>query len=161
MDSFRKSFNPKIRPILTDAYLIVPSVKTTSYIYPVQIAEKTNSFLVLFGISVAPLVFTKLMKSKKVFKTTVYSFSGLLWRYLDNKAIKIESQLEAPLTVKCLQSIGFLINRKKSVFGSSYLFPFLGFQVNSVDMSPSQSQKHKHTKIVQESKNQWTHYQNY
>ncbi|VDH93156.1 Hypothetical predicted protein [Mytilus galloprovincialis] len=124
---------------LTDAYLTVPVLKQHQKYVQFQWQGKTYQFQVLpFGISVAPLVFTKLIKVPASFLRRL----GIrLVVYLDDILIlnqsKEKCQLEAQLTVRLLQSLGFLINEKKSVFVPSQQMLFLGFLVNSVDMSLS------------------------
>lgn len=61
--------------------------------------------------------------------------------YLDDILIMSESkelaQKHTNMVVSLLSSLGFVVNKEKSVFEPTQVLEFLGFQVSSVEMSLS------------------------
>lgn len=91
-----------------------------------------------FGLSSAPRVFTKLLKPV----TALLRQRGLrLILYLDDMLLMAQSKVELRTFVKLvpqlLQLLGFKINWDKSVLSPTQRIQFLGFTVNSVEMSMS------------------------
>ena len=90
-----------------------------------------------FGIAIAPHVFTKIMK---VPMSVLRRYGIRLVVYLDNILLMnqslygIKSDLE---TVYLLENLGFVINVNKSVLTPSHKTEFLGFTVNSEEMTSS------------------------
>ena len=97
-----------------------------------------------FGLSSAPRVFTKLLKPV----TALLRQRGLrLILYLDDMLLMAQSKFELKAFVKLvpqfLQLLGFNINWGKSVLPPTQRIQFLGFTVDSVEMSmwlPGQNQ---------------------
>ena len=124
---------------LKDAYLTVPIWENHRKFLRFQWGHETLEFSSLpFGVSVAPRIFTKLMKTPM----------GLLRRlgcrlivYLDDILLMNQSaeglKKDQDLTIHILTSLGFIINYKKSVLDPSHCQEFLGFRVNSQEMTLS------------------------
>ena len=124
---------------LKDAYLTVPIWENHRKFLRFQWGHETLEFSSLpFGVSVAPRIFTKLMKTP----------IGLLRRlgcrlivYLDDILLMNQSaeglKKDQDLTIHILTSLGFIINYKKSVLDPSHCQEFLGFRVNSQEMTLS------------------------
>lgn len=89
-----------------------------------------------FGLCTAPFVFTKLLKPVLEYLRT----SGFMSvNYLDDFLCLSGSYSECLLNVKTtcnfLQSLGFIINTKKSVMMPSQVCKFLGFVFNTTNMT--------------------------
>lgn len=91
-----------------------------------------------FGLNCAPFIFTKLMKPVLSFLREQGFLSVL---YLDDFLVLgktfEECQHNVSLTVNFLQTLGFVINRQKSILRPSQRCRYLGFNYNSVTMSVS------------------------
>uniref|UniRef100_A0A8W8ISQ8 Reverse transcriptase domain-containing protein n=1 Tax=Magallana gigas TaxID=29159 RepID=A0A8W8ISQ8_MAGGI len=91
-----------------------------------------------FGISVAPLVFTKMMK---VPISCLRKMGVRLVVYLDDILIMNQSKQGVLTDCKCainvLESLGFDVNYEKSVLVPSSVMEYLGFTVNTIDMTLS------------------------
>lgn len=91
-----------------------------------------------FGLNCAPLVFTKLMKPVIAFLREKGFLSVV---YLDDFLLMgknfVDCQENVAFTIKILESLGFIINYKKSVLIPSKICKFLGFIYNSENMSIS------------------------
>lgn len=122
---------------LTDAYFTVPISEDHQKYLQFRWKKQTFQFQCLpFGISVAPLVFTKIMKVPISFLRKI----GLrLVIYLDGILImnqsKVDCQLDGQKTINLLQALGFGINMGKSILIPSQEMDFLGYTVSSLDMS--------------------------
>ena len=86
-----------------------------------------------FGLSLAPRVFTKVLKP---FVASIRNKGIRLVIYLDDMAIisssrELSSQ-EAVIIVQILESLGFIINKEKSVLFPSQKIVFLGYVIDSV-----------------------------
>ena len=86
-----------------------------------------------FGLSSAPRVFTKVLKPfvGSIRKTRHLSRS---WYGHISSSRKLSSQ-EAAIVVKILESLGFIINKEKSVPIPSQKMVFLGYVIDSVEMT--------------------------
>ncbi|KAL0881867.1 hypothetical protein ABMA27_001639 [Loxostege sticticalis] len=121
---------------LKDAYLLVP------------VAEKHRKYLrfvfddvyqfnaIPYGLSVAPRVFTKIMR-EVVNHLRLNGHKSVI--YLDDILCIGDSYLECSQNVKAtlelLECLGFVINYKKSVLEPQKSCKFLGFIFNTVDMT--------------------------
>ena len=124
---------------LKDAYFSIP-IHADNYKY---LRFEWNStlfeFICLpFGLSSAPRVFTKVLKP---FVASIRNKGIRLVIYLDDMAIisssrELSSQ-EAAIVVQILESLGFIINREKSVLIPSQKIVFLGYVIDSVAMTVS------------------------
>lgn len=124
---------------LSDAYLTVPIHQDYQKYLQFRWEGKTYQFLSLpFGISIAPLIFTKLMK---VPISYLRRLGIRLIIYLDDILIMNQSSqnclLDAQTCMEILEGLGFLINKIKSVLVPSQQMTFLGFNVDSVEMNLS------------------------
>lgn len=124
---------------LKDAYLLVPINKRYRKYLRFQFNSTLYEFQALpFGLSTAPFVFTKIMKP------VVAHLRSLGWLsvvYLDDFLL-FGSSREAchknvEYTVSFLESLGFVINKKKSRFTPSQSRKFLGFVIDSEEMNIS------------------------
>jgi hypothetical protein len=121
---------------LKDAYLSVPihpaSQKFLRFIWK----DKTYQFQALpFGLNIAPRVFTRLLKPVAAF---LRKRGVRLVIYLDDILI-IGSSVEetrqfTEMTMSLLESLGFIINKEKSIFTPTQIITFLGFTINSITM---------------------------
>ncbi|KAK2553629.1 Gag-Pol polyprotein [Acropora cervicornis] len=119
---------------LKDAYFSIP-IHADHYKY---LRFEWNStlfeFICLpFGLSLAPRVFTKVLKP---FVASIRNKGIRLVIYLDDMAIisssrELSSQ-EAGIVVQFLESLGFIINKEKSVLFPSQKIVFLGYVIDSV-----------------------------
>ena len=121
---------------LKDAYLQVAIHQSYHRFLQFQWQENTYQFKCLpFGLSAAPRKFTKLQKPVK----------GLLCQlgtrpiiYLDDILLLHQSkhQLEALVVQICqlFETLGLIINRKKSLLSPVQYLEFLGFQVCSTTL---------------------------
>ncbi|KAK2572193.1 Gag-Pol polyprotein [Acropora cervicornis] len=119
---------------LTDAYFLIP-IHADHYKY---LRFEWNStlfeFICLpFGLSLAPRAFAKVLKP---FVASIRNKGIRLVIYLDDMAIisssrELSSQ-EAGIVVQILESLGFIINKEKSVLFPSQKIVFLGYVIDSV-----------------------------
>ena len=124
---------------LKDAYFTIP-IHPDHYKY---LRFEWNStlfeFICLpFGLSSAPRVFTKVLKP---FVGSIRNKGIRLVIYLDDMAIisssrELSSQ-EAAIVVQILESLGFIINKEKSVLIPPQKIVFLGYVIDSVAMTVS------------------------
>lgn len=122
---------------LQEAYFLVPIHEESKKFLRFKFNHKTFEFQCLpFGLSLAPLVFTKLLKP-------VISYlrdKGLLLVvYLDD-ILCIDNTYNScrnsvMKTVNLLSELGFIINKKKSNLIPNQKQPFLGFVLDSRNMS--------------------------
>ena len=85
-----------------------------------------------FGLSLVPRVFTKVLKP---FVASIGNKGIRLVIYVDDMAIisssrELSSQ-EAGIVVQILESLGFIINKEKSVLFPSQKIVFLGYVIDS------------------------------
>ncbi|MES9883156.1 MAG: reverse transcriptase domain-containing protein [Sedimenticola sp.] len=104
------------------------------------------------GISCAPRIFTKLMKPIYAsLRQLGHSNSG----YIDDSLLVGDTSQECEKnvmdTVDVMESVGFIIHEKKSVFKPTQSIDFLGNHINSVDMVVTLPQRRVDV-IVQECK---------
>ena len=124
---------------LKDAYLTVP-MHHTAYKYLRFTWEGKCYEFTSFPFSLAParLIFTKLLKPVVSF---LRSQGVRLLIYLDDILLMASSKslLEEhlALTINLLSSLGFLLNSKKCVTKPSQIMEFLGFMINSIEMTLS------------------------
>ena len=121
---------------LKDAYFAVPihsfHQKYLSFIWE----GKHYQFTCLpFGLSCAPRTFTKVMKPLVAY---LRSLGVRLVIYIDDMLILDQSKEQLlkwrSIALDLLESMGFLVNYKKSVLGPSQSIVFLGFLLNTVTM---------------------------
>uniref|UniRef100_A0A1Y1LH23 Reverse transcriptase domain-containing protein n=1 Tax=Photinus pyralis TaxID=7054 RepID=A0A1Y1LH23_PHOPY len=88
-----------------------------------------------FGLSCAPYIFTKILKPV-VSHLRASGFCSVV--YLDDFLLfgdsKRDCSLNVAYTVNLLESLGFIINREKSVFTPKHQCDFLGFTLNTNEM---------------------------
>ena len=122
---------------LKDAYLTVPIWKGHQKYLRFLWKDTMLEFACLpFGLATAPRVFTKLMKPV----VAMLRQRGVrLIIYLDDILIMAESEdlvlHQAASILNLLESLGFVINYKKSQLVPSQQIEFLGFLIDSVTMS--------------------------
>lgn len=91
-----------------------------------------------FGLSSGPRVFTKVLKP---FVGAIRNKGIILVIYLDDMAIISSSRElsleEAAIVIQTLESLGFIINKEKSILIPSQKIEFLGYALNSVEMTVS------------------------
>ena len=124
---------------LKDAYLVIPIHQTHRDYLRFQFLGKTYHFTCLpFGLSSAPWVFTKTLKSA----LALLRAKGVrLIAYIDDILVLAESKelLLDHLEGICylLECLGFIINTEKSVMIPDHVIVFLGLTVNSTSMELS------------------------
>ena len=89
-----------------------------------------------FGLNIAPRVFTRLLKPVTAF---LRKRGARIVIYLDDILI-IGSKIEetrrfTEMAMSLLESLGFIINREKSILKPTQVLTFLGFTINSVNMT--------------------------
>jgi hypothetical protein len=122
---------------LTDAYLSVP-IRPTSQRF-LRFLWRGNSYqfqTMPFGLNVAPRIFTKLLKPVVAWLRG----QGIrLIVYLDDLLLIAPSHVNLnrhkKLTIDLLESLGFLINYRKSMLVPSQTIQFLEFIIDSVNMT--------------------------
>lgn len=134
---------------LKDAYFLVPISPEHRRFLRFHVNGQLYQFNCLpFGLSVAPYVFTKIIKSILEILRTQGVFCVA---YLDDFFIcgntKQECALGVAKVVHLLQSLGFLINKEKSSLEPKKICKFLGFIFNSEEMTIKLPTK-KREKIV-------------
>ena len=94
-----------------------------------------------FGLVTAPQVFTVIVKEVKLMALTM----GIrLHQYLDDWLIRAQSQEEAQVNTQTVvgltQSLGWIMNQKKSKLKSAQVFSFMGYEyhLHSVLVNPTQ-----------------------
>lgn len=121
---------------LQDAYFLVPIHDVSKKYLRFKFQGNTFEFQCLpFGLSLAPLVFTKLMKPVV---THLRNQGLLLVIYLDDLLCinnTYESCIDSVSAAReLLESLGFVINKDKSNLLPSQIQTFLGFELNSKHM---------------------------
>lgn len=122
---------------LKEAYFLVPIHKNHTKYLRFFFEGTLYEFLVLpFGLSSAPHAFTKIMKPvtaylrSQGYKSVFYLDDSC---YFGNNYEDCMKNLNA--TIKCLTNLGFVINYKKSNLVPSKTCQFLGFILNSTNMT--------------------------
>ena len=124
---------------LKDAYFTIPIHRDHYKYLRFEWNSTLFEFICLpFGLSSAPRVFTKVLKP---FVGSIRNKGIRLVIYLDDMAIisssrELSSQ-EAAIVVRTLESLGFIINKEKSVLIPSQRIVFLGYVIDSVAMTVS------------------------
>ena len=123
---------------LLDAYLHIPihpnSRKYLSFCHRSQVFQFTS---LPFGLATGPQVFTMIVKEVK------------LHQYLDDWLIRSQSQEEAQVNTQAVvdltQSLGCIINQKKSELKPSQVFSFVGYEyhLDSALVKPTQERRLK------------------
>ena len=156
-DSFGKRFNPKIRlddKNRSDGCIFDrPSVKTTSKICPVSMAGKDLSIsgTSLWNFS-RPTSIHKINESPSKFsKTTGYTSSGLLGRYLNIEPIKREMSVRSTTYSKASSKFRISNKRKEISFCpiSTNAFSRISSELGRYESVPSNPKNSKNTKIMQ------------
>ena len=121
---------------LKDAYLQIPIHPDHQHLLTFQWEEKTYMFQGLpFGLSAAPRVFTKLLKPVVGFlrqngcRLIIY-LDDMLMLHQDRDQLQQVTQL----TCQLLESLGLMVNLKKSILTPTQELEFLGFHLCSVTM---------------------------
>ena len=122
---------------LKDAYLTVPIHSSHQKYLRFQWQGQTWEFKVLpFGLSSAPYTFSKLMKPVV---STLRKLGIRSILYLDDMLIMARSKEEArrhlATAMELLVALGFIINLKKSTLSPTQELEFLGFLLNSHNMT--------------------------
>ena len=119
---------------LKDAYLRVAINPQSQKFLCFNWKGKAYQFKALpFGLNIAPLVFTKLLKPVAAFLRK----QGIcLILYLDDMLIKGSSAQEAmqftQIAINLLSSLGFTVHKEKSMTTPTQIITFLGFTINSI-----------------------------
>lgn len=128
---------------LKDAYYLVPIHSAHKKYLRFQFNGCIYEFNCLpFGLSCAPLIFTKILRPvisylrKRGFLSVIYLDDLLLLG-----KTREECYFNTQETVKFLEYLGFIINRRKSTLIPSRICKFLGFQYNSGNMTVSLPQE--------------------
>lgn len=124
---------------LKDAYFSLAIDKNDRKFLRFEWLGEIYEFQVLpFGLNIAPLVFTKLMRPVMQYLRSQGFISVI---YLDDLFLIGHSYLECKnnflITKQLLESLGFTINREKSVCTPSQKIKFLGFIFDSVNFTIS------------------------
>lgn len=135
---------------LKDAYVVIPIHKDSQPFLALENRGIVYNYASLaFGLSLAPRIFTKLMR----YAVEPLRAQGIrLIYYLDDICILEKSKIKMTetinLVIKHLQGLGFLINMEKSVIVQNKVQEFLGFKINSREMKISLPQT-KVNKLLQ------------
>jgi hypothetical protein len=125
------------RSTLKDAYLVIPIWKEhRKYLRFVWKSTLLEFTCLPFGLSAAPRLFTKVMKPV----VALLRRAGIrLIIYLDDLLFMNQSkeglQLDMATAQYLLENLGFVINLEKSCFTPTQTLEFLGFLVNTRDMT--------------------------
>lgn len=120
-----------IKKDLTDAYLTIPIFKEHQKYLQFRWQGRLQFQSLPFGISVAPLVFTKLPESScKFSEKDRDSSSDLLGRYTINESVKRKLSVRSTNNCEPYRKIGIFNKQKKSVLIPTQEMTFLGFLVN-------------------------------
>ena len=95
------------------------------------------------GYAHAPLIFTKLLRLPFGYLRSQGLLSVV---YMDDSYLQADSSCQSNIanTVSLLQALGFNINRKKSVLTPTQSLEFLGFILNSVNMTITLTTRRKY-----------------
>ena len=138
---------------LKDAYLQVPIHPDHQSFLTFQWEQKWYKFTCLpFGLSSAPRVFTKLMKSvvgflRQVGCRLIICLDDLLILHQD----RVQLEQIIPSICQLFDSLGLIVNHKKSILEPTQKLEFLGFEILSQSMLLSIPQE-KMRKIQQDAR---------
>jgi hypothetical protein len=100
------------------------------------------------GFASAPRIFTKLCKP--VF-STLHENGHIIVGYIDDSYLQGDSVQECQQniedSVQLMRDLGFIVNLEKSVLTPSHMVEFLGFDLNSIDMTVRVTER-KRQKII-------------
>ena len=137
---------------LKDAYYSVPIWQNHKKFLVFQWEQDFFQFNVLpFGLTSAPRVFTKILKP--VFSQMRKEGFSVLG-YIDDSLIlgKLQEECELATTrlIEILSDLGFTINQQKSVFSPSNQITFLGYVIDSKNMTvcPTDKKREKAVKTA-------------
>lgn len=122
---------------LKEAYFLVPIHKSHTKFLRFYLDDNLYEFVALpFGLCSAPYIFTKILQPVAAHLRS----QGLLSvRYLDDflclGSSAEECSKNANATIQCLTELGFVINYEKSTLVPQTTCQFLGFLLNSENMS--------------------------
>lgn len=124
---------------LKDAYFTIPMHEEHYKYLRFEWKSDLVEFTCLpFGLSSSPRVFTKVMKP---IVAELRNKGIKLVIYLDDLAIVSGShkkgEMDAKIVVNLLESLGFVVNHEKSSLTPSQQITYLGFVINSVNMTVS------------------------
>ena len=124
---------------LKNAYFTVPIDPGHHQYLKFMLGKERYQFTcLLFGLSCAPRTFTKVMKPVMIL---LRSWGVRIIIYIDDMLILAETSEQAYQLLETLlwilQSLGFVVNREKSVFIASQEIEFLGLVINSQSMELS------------------------
>lgn len=123
---------------LTEAYLLVPVSKAYRKYLRFEFVQLYEFNALPYGLSIAPRVFTKLMK-EVITHLRNKGFQSVI--YLDDILCIGDSYEECRRNVnetcKLLECLGFVLNKQKSVLHPQQTCRFLGFLYNTVDLTLS------------------------
>lgn len=124
---------------LQDAYFLIPVCPEDRKFLHFRFQGQLFQFRILpFGLASAPYIFTKIMKPvvsslrERGFFSVVYLDDFLLMAPSYEGCLRNIAE-----TARLLSSLGFIINKDKSMFSPSQLCRFLGFLIDSVNFSVS------------------------
>lgn len=124
---------------LTEAYLLVPINRAHRKYLRFEFNGICYEFNAMpYGLSVAPRVFTKLMKEvmnslrKEGYKSVIYLDDILC---IGNTYLECQDNVKKTLSL--LQCLGFVVNFNKSMLEPRQVCRFLGFMYNTVEMTLS------------------------
>jgi len=128
---------------LKDAYFSVPLQESSQQFVRFQWGHKIYQFLCLcFGLGPAPRIFTKLMK---IPIAILRRLNMRLIIFLDDILLMATTEKELfqgrDTLIFLLQSLGFLINIKKSQLNPTQKIQFLGVNIDSIKMEVSLPQE--------------------
>lgn len=124
---------------LKEAYFSVPIAEQSKKYLRFKFGKFLYQFNALpYGLCTAPYVFTKLLKPVSTF---LRNQDIILTNYLDDSLYFNDSKNgckgDIDTACKLLQDLGFIINKEKSIFSPSQTCRYLGFILNSTDLSLS------------------------
>ena len=144
---------------LKDACFSVPIAKEHRKYLRFQWRDRLYQFCVLpFGLASAPRVFTKVLEPMIVH---LRSHGYMSCNYIDDALLigktRSECELNVQTRIDLSNKLGFTINQKKSVFRPSNRVEFLGFILDSNDMSISLPSKR--AEVIMQACNHFLYFQ--
>lgn len=124
---------------LKDAYFSIPIDENDRKYLAFRALGKIYMFRALpFGLAPAPYVYTRVTKPVAAYlrtlgmKLVVYLDD---WLFIADSEENLQKQLD--MAIKFMRSLGFIINIEKSELTPTQKIEFLGFELNSIEMSIS------------------------
>ncbi len=122
---------------LKDAYFTIPMAHEHQKFLRFQWQNKLWQFTCLcFGLASAPRIFTKLLKPVTA---TLRNMGHISANYLDDSLLIGDTVDECTCNVqdRCslVRELGFVINEAKSHFTPTQVLDFLGFTINTIEMT--------------------------